>query len=346
MNFKGCYTALVTPMDAKMNIDYESLKKIVEFQVKENISGVLATGTTGESPTLKWEEHLLVIKSIFDSVKGRCPVIAGTGSNNTDEAIEATNKSKDIGVNAVLLVDPYYNGPSSQEIRKEYIMPIAEKFQDVQIIPYIIPGRTGTQLHPQDLAILHKEVVNVNSVKEATGNLENAKLIRNLCGKDFSILSGDDDKTFNLMSNPDIKASGVISVVSNIAPKAVQSMVQAILDGNKKKANDLASKLGPLFEMVTIQTTENTSFGEVICKTRNPLPYKTLMNIVGIPVGSCRQPLGKMTKKGLNIVLEKGRLIYEESPEILTPIEKFFDVNLQERLYNSKYWQDLTYETY
>ena len=154
-----------------------------------------------------------------------CLTIAGTGSNSTQEAIDGTAHAQDIGVNCVLLVDPYYNGPSSMEIRREYIEPIAHQFPEVQVIPYIIPGRTGTQLYPQDLAVLHQQYPNVRCVKEATGDLKNMELTRQLCGEDFDILSGDDDKTYTMMISPDIAASGVISVVSNVAPSAVVDMV-------------------------------------------------------------------------------------------------------------------------
>ena len=249
-------------------------------------------------------------------------------------------------MNAILLVDPYYNGPSSLEIRREYIEPIAKRFSEVQVIPYIIPGRTGTQLQPQDLALLHKGLPNVNAVKEATGDLENARTIRKLCGEGLSILSGDDDKTFELMRDPTIGANGVISVASNVAPRAVQSMVKAILDGDHKKGEEIADKLKPLFELVTVKTTEDTPFGTVTCKARNPLPYKTLMTVLGFPVGPCRPPLGKMTKKGFQIILDKIRRVYESNPEILKPIEEFFDVNLERRLYEEKYWRGLVYDSY
>jgi len=138
----------------------------------------------------------------------------------------------------------------------------------------------------------------------------------------------------------------VISVASNIAPQAVQSMVKTIIKGELDKAQSFAEKLKPLFEVVTVKTVEDTPFGEVPCKARNPLPYKTMMRILGIPVGPCRPPLGMMTQKGVKIILDKICEIYEKSPEVLDPIEDFFDVNLQERLYNQRYWRDLTYDSY
>jgi 4-hydroxy-tetrahydrodipicolinate synthase len=341
--FSGCYTALVTPMSKIREVDYEGLRSLVEFQVKEGISGILAVGTTGESPTLDWNEHNKVTERIHEYADKKCLTIAGTGSNSTQEAIEGTAHAQNAGINCVLLVDPYYNGPSSIEIRREYVEPIAKQFPEVQVIPYVIPGRTGTQLYPQDLATLHQQYPNVSTVKEATGDMENMKLTRKLCGTHFAILSGDDDKTFAMMTSPEIAASGVISVVSNIAPRAVQNMVQAILNHRIDEATKLCAALQPLFAIVTVKTQEQTPFGPVACKARNPLAYKTLMNVLGMPSGPCRQPLGKMTRNGLEVVLSNTRKVYENNPQILSPIEEFFNVNLKERLYNERFWQGLCY---
>ncbi|MEM3440823.1 MAG: dihydrodipicolinate synthase family protein, partial [Candidatus Bathyarchaeia archaeon] len=231
----------------------------------------------------------------------------------------------------------------SLEIRKEYVEPIAKRFPEVQIIPYVIPGRTGTQLLPQDLAVLHKGYPNVSAVKEATGDLENMRLTRKLCGPNFSILSGDDDKTYAMMTAVDVAASGVISVASNVAPRAVNDMTSAILSGDLAKANTLAQALQPLFAIVTVKTQEQTPYGPVTCRARNPLAYKTLMNVLGMPSGPCRRPLGKMTRNGLEVVLASARKVYENNPEVLQPIEDFFDVDLSERLYNERFWQGLYY---
>ncbi|MCL1978291.1 MAG: 4-hydroxy-tetrahydrodipicolinate synthase [Candidatus Bathyarchaeota archaeon] len=341
--FNGCTTALITPMNTKQQVDYEGLCHLIDFQIQEGVNGLLAVGTTGESPTLNWEEHSKVIEKTCEYAGNRCFTIAGTGSNSTQEAIEGTQHAKNAGINAVLLVDPYYNGPSSIEIRKEYIEPIAKQFPDVQIIPYIIPGRTGTQLLPQDLAILHQQYPNVRSVKEATGDLNNMILTRQLCGEDFEILSGDDDKTYTMMTNPDIGAKGVISVVSNIAPRAVADMIHYILDGNTEAAAVIHQALQPLFNIVTVKTQEQTPYGPVVCKARNPLPFKTLMNILGMPSGPCRQPLGKMTRAGIETVLANARKVYEVNPQVLEPIADYFGVNLKDRLYNEKYLMGLTY---
>lgn len=342
--FKYCYTALVTPMLKNGQIDLEGLRSLVEFQVSHGVSGILAVGTTGETPTLDQREQSLVIEEVHEYNAGRVLTIAGTGCNCTHKAMENAKKAYDVGVRTFLLVDPYYNGPSSMEIRREYISPIAERFSDVQIIPYVIPGRTGTQLLPQDLAILHFRYPNVRAVKEATGDFENMKLTRKLCGDDFDILSGDDDKTFQMMTDNEIKASGVISVVSNIAPAAVQKMTSLIVEKRMEEAKTIYNKLKPLFEIVTVKTVEETTFGEVIVKARNPLPYKTLMNILGMPAGPLRPPMGKMTRKGLDVILRAARKVCEESHEILAPIASFFDVDLSERLYDGKYWKGLVYD--
>ena len=343
VTFSGCYTALITPMDCNRQVDYEGLQQLIDFQIENGVKGILAVGTTGESPTLDWNEHTKVIEKVHEYSGKRCLTIAGTGSNSTQEAIDGTQHAQDFGVNCVLLVDPYYNGPSSMEIRREYIEPIARQFPEVQVIPYIIPGRTGTQLYPQDLAILHQQYPNVRCVKEATGDLKNMESTRQFCGEDFDILSGDDDKTYTMMISPDISASGVISVVSNVAPSAVVDMVHYILDGNDEAASVIAQALKPLFNIVTVKTQEQTPYGPVATKARNPLAYKTLMNVLGMPSGLCRQPLGKMTRSGLEVVLANARKVYESNPQILKPIADYFGVDLKERLYNEKYLEGLFY---
>ncbi len=347
--FKGCYTALITPflgITSSPEINWQGLEKLVKFQLSQGVNGILATGTTGESPTLSWGEHNRVITVVSRLANKQCQVIAGTGSNNTKETLEGTEWAVAAEVRTILLVDPYYNGPSSLEIRREYIGPVAEKFPEVQIIPYIIPDRTGTQLLAEDLAILHHTYPNVRAVKEATGKIENMVRIRKLCGEDFDILSGDDDKTWEMMTNQEIKASGVISVISNVAPKAIQEMTELLLAGNTREAEKIRKALQPLFEIVTVKTEEETPYGKVTCKARNPLPIKTLMNILGMPSGICRPPLGKMTAKGLQKVLSVARTVYQNNPEILKPIEQFFLVDIAGRLEDKRTWQNLYYEGY
>ncbi|MFH0848020.1 MAG: 4-hydroxy-tetrahydrodipicolinate synthase [archaeon] len=342
--FTGCYSAIATPMTRDNEVDYEGLRHLVNFQVKEGLKGIVAVGTTGESPTLNWEEHNDVIDKISECTGERCLTIAGTGSNSTREAIEATRHVSDLGLKCILLVDPYYNGPSSIEIRREYVEPVAQKFPEIEIIPYVIPGRTGTQLLPQDLAILHSRLPNVNAVKEATGSVDNMRLTRRLCGEDFDILSGDDDKTYIMMTDAEIDATGVISVASNVAPGAVQRYTDSILHGRKDEALQLQAALLPLFSMITVKTDEHSLFGATACKARNPVPIKTLMNILGMPSGPCRPPLGRMTNNGLQTVLNVARLIHERNPEIFRPIEQFFDVNLDKRLRDENSWRGLAYD--
>jgi len=341
----GCYTALVTPFRDN-EVDFDGLEKLLEFQISGGVSGILAVGTTGESPTLTWDEHNKVIEAVAERCKGRCQSIAGTGSNSTRETLESTKHAADAGVDAALLVDPYYNGPSSLEIRKEYVAPVAKEFPQIHIIPYVIPGRTGTQLFPEDLAMLYQQYPNVSAVKEATGDIENMKRTRTCCGEDFSILSGDDDKTFAMMTDPAIRASGVISVASNIAPKAVHEMTERLNEGNRVEGEKLLDALKPLFGIVTVKTQEQTPFGTVLCRGRNPLPAKTLMAILGMPVGLCRPPIGKMTEKGIQVVVEACRTVWKNNPEILEPIAEFFGVDIEARLYDKSILSGLVYEQY
>lgn len=342
---KGCFTALVTPFNGQ-GVDYSGLGQLVDFQMDNGITGILAVGTTGESPTLVWEEHNKVIEYVAEKTSNKCICIAGTGSNNTKESLSAAKHAVDASVDAILLVDPYYNGPSSLEIRKEYVAPIANAFPQVQVIPYVIPGRTGTQLLPEDIAILHHQFKNVGIVKEATGNLDNMRRTRECCGSDFSILSGDDGITFQLMTDPKIQGNGVISVVSNVVPKATSEMVKLISEGKIEDAQKIISAIEPLFGLVTVKTREKTPYGDVDCKARNPLAIKTLMSILGMPSGGCRPPLGKMTQNGIQIVLDAARKVHQNDPEIFKPVSDTFNVDIDDRLQNPENWKDLVYSEY
>ena len=341
----GCFTAIVTPFKND-TVDYEGLGKLSEFQIKNGITGILAVGTTGESPVLSWDEHNRVIEMVAEKSKDKCICIAGAGSNNTKESLEGTKHAVAVGADAVLLVDPYYNGPSSLEIRREYIAPVAEAAPDIEIIPYVIPGRTGAQLLPEDIAILNQTYKNVNTVKEATANLENMRSTRKCCGPDFTILSGDDGMTFEMMLDPQIKASGVISVASNVAPGPITEMVRLLEQGEEQDAQKLLTALEPLFGLVTVKTMEKTPYGEVVCRARNPLGFKTLMSILGMPSGGCRQPLGKMTRNGLETVLSAARKVQADNPEILKPVAEFFNVDIEQHLNNPSSWDGLFYDEY
>ncbi len=343
--FAGCHTALITPFKNGA-VDLDGLEQLVAFQLKNDITGILAAGTTGESPVLSWQEHNQVVKTIGKMTDGKCVCIAGTGSNNTAEALTASHLAVDDGADALLLVDPYYNGPSSQEIRKEYLAPIAAAFPDTTIIPYIIPGRTGAQLLPEDLALCYQQYPNVSVVKEATGNLDNMRRTRNCCGDAFTLLSGDDGLTLDMMEDSSIKGSGVISVLANIAPKAVGDMVRSHLAGDIETAQQLGDALMPLFGLVTVTTQETSPCGDVTCRARNPLALKTLMRLLGLPSGPCRRPLGKMSPSGLNVVIEAARTTWSNNPEILQPLVDFFEVDIEARLDDPANHKELCYQSY
>jgi 4-hydroxy-tetrahydrodipicolinate synthase len=342
---KGAFTALVTPF-VDNQIDLEGLNQLIEFQVSNGITGILAAGTTGESPTLNWTEHNLVIETVIQKTPKPLFSIAGTGSNNTKEAMTATRHAVEKGADAILLVDPYYNGPSSLEIRRAYIGPIAAEFPDIPLIPYVIPGRTGTQLLPEDLAILNQEHHNVSTVKEATGNLDNMRRTRQCCGEQFTILSGDDALTYTMMTDSSIGAAGVVSVFSNIVPKAVSQMVARLNEGQLAEAKKLADVLAPLFDLVAFKTTETSPFGPVSCRCRNPLAVKTLMAILGMPGGGCRPPMGKMTSNALEKMMAAARNVQRTDPRIFEPVANFFNVDIEERLNSTELHAQLAYPTY
>ena len=341
----GCYTALATPF-TENGIDTPGLEKLVAFQIANGITGILAVGTTGESPTLTWQEHNKVVEIVAKNAKGKCLSIAGAGSNNTHEALLAAAHAQSAGVDAILLVDPYYNGPSSLEIRREYVEPVAAACPDTEIIPYVIPGRTGAQLLPEDLAVLNEKCPNVNTVKEATGNLDNMKRTRSCCGPDFTILSGDDGMTVQMMTDPAIGAAGVVSVLSNVAPGAITRMVNCLSAGDLETARSLETALMPLFGLVTVTTQETTPYGETTCRARNPSALKALMAILGMPSGGCRRPLGKMTQQGIEIVLTAARAVQTKNPEIFQPVADFFNVDIAKRLEDPANWKDLVYDKY
>jgi len=345
--YNGAFTAIITPFskDSK-EIDWEGLRSLCEFQRESGISGIVSVGTTGESPTLTWDEHINAFQVTFDAVGSKVTVIASTGSNSTTECKEATTRARQMGIKHVLLVDPYYNGPSSLEIRREYLEPIAAAHPEIAVIPYIIPGRCGTQLLAQDLAIANRHYPNICAVKEATGDFENMKAIRRLCGDSFRILSGDDDKTLQMMLDAGIGALGVISVVSNLAPKSVQEMCRYALEGSVEKAKSIATALQPLFDIVTVKTNEQTNYGPVACKARNPLPIKTLMGILGLPGGHLRPPIGQMTKQGLELLINMARRIHTEHPAVFEPLSDFFDVDVDRRLTETQYRSGWYYDGY
>jgi 4-hydroxy-tetrahydrodipicolinate synthase len=221
---------------------------------------------------------------------------------------------------------------------------VAKECPDMEIIPYIIPGRVGAQMLPQDLAILAKSCSNISCVKEATGNLENMKLTRKFCGDDFKIFSGDDALIYDIMIDPEIKASGGISVMSNIAPKFLTQLTTLINNNKIDEATALQKALKPLLDLVVVTTQEECEYGSVVCRSRNPVPVKTLMQLLGMPSGPCRQPLGRMTKKGLAVVVEAAKQVQKDNPEIFEPIANHFNIDIEDRLNNPEYQKDLYYD--
>lgn len=336
--FEGCWTAMVTPFNRKGEVDFEGLEKNIQFQI-ENGANLVPTGTTGESPTLDWREHDRVITKTAKLAKDKTFVMAGTGSNSTKEAIRGTKHAVEVGAQGVLLVDCYYNGPSSLEMRTQYYEVIAKAFRKAFVMPYVVPGRTGTKLEVEDLAILHRKYKNVRSVKEATGDLERMAKTRTLLGEDFEILSGDDDITFAMMTRNDIRSSGVVSVMSNIIPGPIGEMVKAVWSGNRERALQLKGCLDPLFKVVTVNTKEFYEGFEVPAKFRNPLAIKTMMKGLGLPSGPCRPPLGKMTPKGVEVVRNALQEAYEKDSEVLMPLQDFYKINIEDRLSNDRYWK-------
>ena len=339
MDWRGAYTALVTPF-SRDGIDEEGFLRSIEFQQENGITGLLACGTTGESPTLTNDEKHRLFE--IQAEHGKGVRIAGTGGNNTLEVLSKTKLAQELGYEASLLVDCYYNGPSSLELRNEYYGVVAAQFPEMQMVSYVIPGRSGCELTVEDLAILNSQYANISAVKEATGNLDRMRRTRKMCGSKFSILSGDDDKTFEMMSDTRIASSGVISVASNVAPKAVSQLCSAASSGNIQEARRLNEALTPLFSVITVKTTEamqvKGSSYQVPQKFRNPLPYKVLMNGLGMPSGTCRQPLGKMSKSGIEMVRQAARMTWENNPEILQPVADFYGVDVGKRISGDSNW--------
>jgi len=348
-SFAGAHTALVTPLLPDGSVDWAGFEKNVAFQVDQGITGLVPTGTTGESPTLTWEEHDSVVDAVIKASAGRCLVIAGTGSNSTREALRGSQHAAASGADALLLVDCYYNGPSTLELRREYHGAIAAACPDCTVIPYVIPGRSGTALSPEDLAILAREHPNVSAVKEATGDVERMAATRELVGADFDILSGDDGITLQIMLDPRVRAQGVVSVISNVAPAAVAQMVSAALDGDAGRASEVGLALAPLFDIVTVVAEDERQMPDgstrmVMDKFRNPLAIKTLMNGLGMPAGPGRPPLGRMTQNGVRIVRDAARTTWEKAPWVLEPVAGAYGVDLARRIEDDECWRGLAYD--
>lgn len=275
---KGSVIALITPFrNNGKEVDYESLAKLIDYQIENGTDAILVCGTTGESPTLTYEEHRNVIKFAVEYVKGRVPVIAGTGANSLHEALELTGFAKDVGADAALVVVPYYNKPSQEGLYRHF--KTLAKEVDIPIIVYNIPGRTCREIEVSTLARLRKECPNIMGSKESVGNMDRISELKRTLGDDFIILSGDDSLTLPMMA---LGADGVISVANHILPKEVRDMVHFALEGDFEKARELHYKLFPLFKALFMDT--------------NPIPVKTATWMLGlIEEKSFRLPLCEMS---------------------------------------------------
>ena len=283
--FYGSIVAMITPFDEYNKIDEEGIKRLVEFHIENGTNGIVPCGTTGESPTLTHDEHKKVIEITVKAAAGRIPVIAGTGSNSTAEALELTASARDMGADGVLLVIPYYNKPTQKGLYQHFKV-IAEQI-DIPMVVYNIPSRAGVNLLPSTLAGL-SEFKNIVAVKEASGNLEQMAEIMYLCRGRITLLSGDDKLIPPVMS---IGGKGVISVVANIIPDKVSLLVKAFQE------NDCQESL-KIFQNI-VYPLSRTMFYET-----NPIPVKTAARIMGLPSGILRLPLTDMEENSLKKLKE------------------------------------------
>lgn len=274
--FKGAGVAVVTPMKGNEEVNYERLEELINWQIDQGTDCIVITGTTGESSTLTMEEHSSVIKAAVEFTKGRVPVVAGSGSNCTREAIYLTRAAEEAGADGILAVTPYYNKATQGGLVRYYSEIAAET--KLPIIMYNVPGRTGCNILPETATKLFKEVDNIVGIKEATGNVAQAAKLMNLTDGKIDLYSGEDAIVVPLLS---LGAAGVISVWSNVAPAQVHNMCQSFFDGDIATAMKLQLEAQPLVEAL---------FSEV-----NPIPVKKALNLMGYDVGTLRSPLTEMT---------------------------------------------------
>lgn len=274
--FKGAGVAIVTPMKENLEVNYDKLEELINWQIDQGTDCIIIAGTTGESSTLTTEEHSEVIKAAVRFVNHRVPVVAGTGSNCTREAVYLSKEAEEAGVDGLLAVTPYYN-KATQGGLIQYYTEIAEAVK-IPVIMYNVPGRTGCNILPETAATLFKNVENIVGIKEATGNVAQAAKTMYLTDGKIDLYSGEDAIVVPLMA---LGAVGVISVWSNVAPKDVHDMCAAFAAGDVKTAMEMQLKAQPLVEAL---------FSEV-----NPIPVKKALNLMGKDVGSLRSPLTEMT---------------------------------------------------
>ena len=279
LKIEGVYPALITPFTKDDEVDAAGLKRMVEYVEEGGVAGIVPCGTTGESATLSHDEHKRVIDIVVANAK--VPVIAGTGSNNTKEAVDLTRYAADAGAEACLLITPYYNKPNVRGL-KEHFRQIGDS-AEIPLILYNIPSRTGLNMSAETIVEIAAEVETVKGVKEASGNLKQVGAIIRLAkerGLDFTVVAGDDFLTLPIMS---LGGRGVISVAANIAPQPMSEMVNAMLSGDIEKAKEINLRLFPLFEAMFLET--------------NPIPVKRAAELMGLPAGHVRLPLGGLSEE-------------------------------------------------
>ncbi|MDO8871341.1 MAG: 4-hydroxy-tetrahydrodipicolinate synthase [Methanoregula sp.] len=277
--FEGVLPAIITPFkrNSTMGLDIQGLERNIEFLMSCGIHGIVPCGSTGESATLTFEEHEKVVQVTVDKVKGRIPVIAGTGSNNTAEAIRLTKAAKDIGADGVLVISPYYNKPNRSGLIKHYTK-LADL--DIPVIMYNVPGRTGQNLEPDLVAELARHP-NIVAIKEASGNISQiSRIIEDTQDDEFAVISGDDNITLPIMA---LGGAGVISVAANVDPSRMVAMYEAMKQGDYQKALVLHFALSPLFRSMFIDT--------------NPIPVKKAVELLGMAGGPVRLPLDELDAK-------------------------------------------------
>lgn len=272
--FTGVATAIVTPMNSDGSINFEKLDELIEFQISSGIDGIVICGTTGEASTLEYIEHKLAIEYTVNRVNGRVPVIAGTGSNNTSHAITMSKYAQSVGADGVLLVTPYYNKATQRGLIQHFTS-IADNI-NIPAILYNVPGRTGVNIKPQTVLELSKHK-NIVGLKEASGDISQCVEIASIIPDDFWLYSGNDDMIVPMLS---IGGHGVISVLSNIAPKETVEMVSSFFEGDAKRS-------------ATLQLQSKALIDALFCEV-NPIPVKEAMNMMGFEVGSVRLPLYEM----------------------------------------------------
>lgn len=277
--FEGSTVAIVTPFK-NGKVDEKKLKELVEFQIKNGTSAILPCGTTGESATLTADEHDRVIEICIEAAHKRVAVMAGTGSNSTQEAVALTQHAAKAGADASLQVSPYYNKPTQEGLYRHF-KAVADSVS-IPIILYNIAGRTAINIEPETIARLARDCKNIIGVKEASGSLDQMSAIKTLCPENFMLISGDDSLTLPILS---IGGKGVISVVANIAPKDVADLCKAFDAGDLKKAQELHFKLLPLVKAMFYET--------------NPIPVKTAMGLLGLCEPDLRLPLCSISEKNL-----------------------------------------------